>query len=254
MPEIRNVPVIGPIYWQAASERHGSLVKQESAMRRLMIASTSAIALLALSGAGQAADILPTKAPPMMVPAVAPGFSWTGLYVGVNGGGAWGRSYWDSAGAFDLSGGLVGGTLGYNYQIGSAVLGIEGDGDWTDISGSGANAGCPLGCTTSNSWLATVRGRLGYAADRFLPYITGGAAFGNIKASTPGFPGGSATNAGWTAGAGIEYAISRNWSLKAEYLYVDLGHFDCGLSCSLIAPDHVSFNANIVRGGINFRF
>ncbi len=223
-------------------------------MRRLLIASASVFALMALTNSGHAADILPTKAPPMMAPAAVPAFSWTGPYIGVNGGGGWGSSSWDSAGAFNLSGGLVGGTLGYNYQIGPAVLGVEGDGDWTDLTGTGTTPGCGLGCTTSNSWLATARGRLGYAADRFMPYVTGGAAFGNINASTPGFPGASATNAGWTVGGGLEFAISRNWSIKAEYLYVDLGHFDCGLSCSLVAPDHVSFTANIVRGGVNYRF
>lgn len=223
-------------------------------MRRVLIASASIVALVALTSSGQAADILPTKAPPMMAPAAVPAFSWTGFYIGANGGGGWGSSFWDSAGSFNLSGALVGGTIGYNYQLGAAVLGVEGDGDWTDLTGTGTTPGCPLGCTTSNSWLATARGRLGYAADRFMPYVTGGAAFGNINASTPGFAGGSATNAGWTVGGGIEYAISRNWSIKAEYLYVDLGHFDCGFSCSLVAPDHVSFNTNIVRGGVNFRF
>ena len=66
-------------------------------------------------------------------------------------------------------------------------LGVEGDIDWADIDGSTTNA-CPAGCKTSDTWLSTVRGRLGYAADRFMPFVTGGAAFGDIRASTPGFP------------------------------------------------------------------
>ncbi len=76
-----------------------------------------------------------------------------------------------------------------------------------------------------------MRGRLGYAADRFMPYVTGGLAVGDIKASLPGFAGGSATNVGWTAGGGIEFAIAGHWTAKAEYLYVDLGHFSCGIAC-----------------------
>ena len=111
------------------------------------------------------------------------------------------------------------------------------------------------GCKTSNSWLATVRGRVGYSFDRFLPYITGGLALGNMKASQPGFTGGEDTNAGWTAGGGLEFVIAGNWTAKAEYLYVDLGKFNCGLACGNGAnPDNVSFSTHLVRGGVNFRF
>ncbi len=115
-------------------------------------------------------------------------YSWTGFYVGLNGGGGFGNSSWDSTGNRNISGGLAGGTIGYNYQWGRAVFGVEGDIDWADIDGS-TNNGCPLGCKTRDNWLSTVRGRLGYAADRFMPFITGGAAFGDIRASTPGFAG-----------------------------------------------------------------
>ena len=97
-----------------------------------------------------------------------------------------------------------------------------------------------------------MRGRVGYAADRFLPYVTGGAALGNINATTNGLTT-SASNAGWTIGAGLEFAVTPNWSAKAEYLYVSLGKFNCGPNCG--APtDNVSFSANLVRGGINYRF
>ncbi len=115
-----------------------------------------------------------------------PPFSWTGFYVGINGGGGFGSSNWDSTGSRNISGGLVGGTVGYNYQFGQWVSGLEGDIDWADINGSTNNA-CAPGCKTSDSWLATARGRFGYAADRFLPFVTAGAAFGDIRASSPGF-------------------------------------------------------------------
>src|SRR5581483_5741775 len=196
-------------------------------MKRLVLALVS---VAALTGTAAAADLArPAPAPYYKAPVMAPAFSWTGFYVGLNGGGGFGRSAWDSTGSFNTSGGVIGGTVGYNYQVGQAVLGVEGDIDWADISGTTNNA-CGLGCKTSDSWLATVRGRLGYAADRFMPYITGGLALGDVKATTPGFAGASSDRAGWTLGAGLEFAVAQNWSLKAEYLYVDLGKFDCGIS------------------------
>jgi len=220
-------------------------------MKRAFLVSVSA---MVLAGQAVAADLPrpgryppPPMAPPVML------YTWTGLYVGVNGGGAWGTSSWDSTDSFKTTGALVGGTIGYNYQAGLAVWGLEGDLDWTNIKGS-TNTLCPLGCETSNTWLATIRGRLGYAGNRWMPYITGGAAFGDIRASTPGFVGNSATNVGWTIGGGVEFALAGNWTAKAEYLYVDLGNFNCGLSCGVATTDNVQFTTNIVRGGINYRF
>jgi outer membrane immunogenic protein len=221
-------------------------------MKRIVLAFVS---IMALAGVAAAAD-LPQAAPAPMyakAPVVIPVYNWTGFYLGLNGGGGFGGSSWTPTGSFNLSGGLVGGTVGYNYQVGQAVFGVEGDIDWTNISGSTNNA-CPPGCTTSNTWLSTVRGRLGYAADRFMPYVTGGLAMGNIRASVPGFAGGSATNAGWTLGGGIETAISRNWSVKAEYLYADLGNFGCGVACGGVVANNVSFHTNILRAGVNYHF
>ncbi len=193
------------------------------------------------------------KAPP---PAPSPAYNWSGFYLGINGGGGWGHSYWDSsADRVGTSGGLVGGTAGYNYQFhNNVVLGVEGDVDWAHLSGTNASAGCVAGCTTSDSWLSTVRGRLGYAFGGILPYVTGGLAAGDIKASTPGFPGASQTNAGWTAGAGLEFALPGNWSAKAEYLHVDLGRFNCGVNCNGAPTDNVSMHNDIVRAGVNYRF
>lgn len=219
-------------------------------MKRVFLAS---VAVVALTGAAAAADLPAAPAPYYKAPVAVPYYNWSGFYLGVNGGGAFGRSSWDSTGGFNIDGGVVGGTVGYNYQFGRAVFGVEGDIDWSGVKNS-TTTGCPAGCQTSDSWLSTVRGRLGYAADRFLPYITGGAAFGNIQASTPGFAGASATNAGWTIGAGLEFAIAGNWTAKAEYLYVDLGSFNCGVSCGVAGVDNVSFRENLIRGGVNYRF
>jgi outer membrane immunogenic protein len=191
--------------------------------------------------------------PAVRAPIYNPVFNWTGFYIGINGGGAWGRSTWDSADTFSVSGGLVGGTAGYNWQIGQAVLGVEGDVDWTNINGTTTTL-CAQGCKTSNSWLSTVRGRVGYAFDRFLPYLTGGVAIGDIKASVPGLAGASATNAGWTVGGGVEFAFAQNWSVKGEYLYADLGSFNCGVSCGVSSTDNVSLRTSIFRAGVNYHF
>jgi outer membrane immunogenic protein len=224
-------------------------------MNRMVLAGLVLLAAPALAGSAVAADMTPRypQQPYVKAPMYNPAFSWTGFYLGLNGGGGWGRSRWDRAGDLDLSGGVIGGTAGFNWQTGQVVFGIEGDADWSGASGTTSTL-CPAGCTATNDWLGTVRGRLGYSFDRFLPYITGGLAAGDIKATTPGFAGASQTNLGWTIGAGLEAAIVGNWSAKAEYLHVDLGNFNCGLACGLATSDNVSFQADLVRGGVNYRF
>jgi outer membrane immunogenic protein len=223
-------------------------------MKRVLL---SAVAMAALIGSASAAD-LPrrvetiTKAPAYVAPVA---YNWTGLYLGINGGGAWGRSSFDGVpgtGTFTTSGGLIGGTLGYNWQMNQVVFGLETDLDWSNMRGSAA---CGLTtCQTRNTWLGTTRGRIGFAMDRFLPYVTGGVAYGDIRASVPGFAGANTTKTGWTLGAGLEFAVAGNWTAKAEYLYVDLGKFDCGTACGGLAPDNVRLNANVLRAGLNYRF
>src|SRR6202140_4809040 len=195
-------------------------MSKNSQNRLNKIALVPALALLGLAAAGpaRAADLSVAplyKAPPVVA---APAYNWTGFYAGVNGGGGWGTANWDSAGACNVSGGVIGGTAGLDWQLGHAVLGLEGDVDWSNLKGTTTSAFCPAGCTTNNDWLATVRGRAGYAFDRFLPYVTGGLAVGDIKANTPGFTDATQTNAGWTAGGGVEFALTKNWTAKAEYL------------------------------------
>lgn len=224
-------------------------------MKRLCLAL---IGLVALAGAAAAADLARPAPVPYYprTPAVVPAYSWTGFYLGINGGGGFGSSSWDSNGSRNISGGLVGGQIGYNYQAGNVVFGVEGDIDWADINGSATTLACPPGCKTSDSWLATARGRIGYAADRFMPYLTGGGAFGDIRASAPGFAAQSATKTGWTIGGGLEAALSTNWTAKVEYLYVDLGKFNCGVTCNGAGAtvDNVSFHANLLRAGVNYKF
>jgi outer membrane immunogenic protein len=213
---------------------------------------TAVLIFTAAVQAAVAAD-LPRRPPPDYPVKAQPlrAFDWSGFYVGVNGGYGWGSSRYDfgAAGAnrFNVNGGLAGGTIGYNYQFGQTVVGIEGDFDWANLNGSSA---CVAGiCQTKVDWLSTVRGRLGYAIDRFMPFVTAGAAFGDVKANIPGLGSQSNTQAGWTVGGGAEYAFAPNWTIKAEYLYVDLGKFNC-TTCGA----NVKFNENIVRAGLNYKF
>ncbi|HVZ54492.1 MAG TPA: outer membrane protein [Pseudolabrys sp.] len=227
-------------------------------MKRFVLAGVVALAGLSVFGAANAADLgrpMPAKAP-IYAPPV--GYNWTGFYAGINGGGGWGGSQWSSpvgtSGTYDISGGLVGGTAGYNWQYNNIVFGLEGDLDWSNIRGSGGGPGCPVGsCQTRNDWLGTVRGRVGYAFDRFMPYVTGGLAVGDIKAEPAGAGSTSQTNAGWTVGGGLEVALMGPLTGKIEYLYTDLGKGNCGAAVCPAGTD-VNFHTNIVRAGLNYRF
>ena len=142
-------------------------------MKRILLSS---VAVLALGiSAASAADIQRrVYAPVAKAPVyVEPIYNWSGLYIGINGGYGWGNT--DVNGPFaagsghDINGGLVGGTLGYNWQFNQLVFGIEGDLDWMNIKGTGLCGGGVTTCTTDGRWLGTVRGRLGYAMGRFMP-------------------------------------------------------------------------------------
>ncbi len=210
-------------------------------------------ALLVLPIAAQAADM----PQPYVEPAYVAPFSWTGFYVGVNGGYGWGTSNWSGgAGTFKVTPeGFVGGaTIGFNLQTGLWVWGVEGDLDYVDLYGaSGAAAAC-VNCDVKDTWLGTLRGRIGYSFDRLLPYVTGGVAYGNLSTSTPGGTV-DRTKAGWTAGAGVEYTFAGAWSAKFEWLYVDLGSATCSYSTCVLPTDAtVDFMANILRLGVNYHF
>ena len=228
--------------------------------KRFFTSATAAAAVFGACLQVQATDMstrVPAKAPAYVPYAPVPYFNWSGLYFGLNGGGGWGRSshtdanFGNSTGEFGVSGGLIGGTLGFNYQVGSWVWGLEGDLDWAKIHGSSG----PINGVNYDSylqWLSTVRGRVGYAFDRFLPYVTGGLAVGDVKGTITSPPvtilSGTNTQAGWTLGAGVEYAFTPSLSAKAEYLYVDLG------SSTPVPGDSVELRAHVVRGGLNWRF
>jgi len=237
-------------------------------MKRFLLAT---VALAALSAPAAAAD-LATKYPVKAVP--VPVFSWTGFYIGANVG--YGGDKFD----YDVnvlglpvgnlstnsSGFFVGGQLGYNYQFANnVVIGLETDIQWSDIGSSlDINAvGFPiLSASSTVDYFGTIRARLGYAFDRFLPYITGGVAYGKTSAdvSIVGLPiwSQSSTSWGWTIGGGAEYAITNNWTFKAEYLYVDLGSNTYDLGAAFLAPGILTSSADTqfhtIKAGVNYKF
>jgi outer membrane immunogenic protein len=211
-------------------------------MKRTLLATTAAIALLCGANPGQAADMA-VKAPPAPIP--VPIFTWTGFYLGGNLGAAWAqRTVTDAFGnSFTRSNDgrfIAGGQLGYNWQVGSFVLGVEGDAD--GIFGNNNNASGQLlirgagpfvVTTTDSHWVATLAARFGWAADHWLFYgKAGGGWVGNnngfaVTNVTTGAVFGTGNNntvGGWLLGGGVEYAITNNWSVKGEYNYIGLGN------------------------------
>lgn len=270
------------------------------------------LSLVGMSAAA-AADMSPapiyTKAPMMMAPA----YNWTGFYLGGTAGGAWGSSDPTTSTVFSGPGyfavtsvpavnaaglqhvspsGFTGGIeAGYNWQLGNWVWGIETDFQAFDLQGSAKSSAFypgflpgmfTIASNVSTSWLFTARPRLGFAANNWLFYATGGLAVTDLKGSFafgdncgsvagcngPGAPNAaeaaafSSTKAGYTVGGGIEAGIGGGWTLKAEYLFVDFGTTTVG---GLIAPPlngsntnpfthSADLRANIVRAGLNYRF
>ncbi|MDO9061657.1 MAG: outer membrane beta-barrel protein, partial [Bradyrhizobium sp.] len=243
------------------------------------------------------ATAMPTKARVKALPPVMTYVNWTGFYIGAHGGGAYGRDHIGFTGypqvANTRTAGLLGGgQIGYNYQLENRfVLGVEGDASWADIKGgrtcgtdTGLDAnGIPGGfspffltCNSRLNWLASATARLGYAWDRSLLYVKGGAAFTNETVSANcivgpfNVPGNirtcnnqagalinsistSANRVGWTIGFGGEFALTANWSAKAEYNYMDFG------SRTALASDGTTFltsrtDLQVTKVGLNYRF
>ncbi len=250
-------------------------------MKRILIAGVFA---LTVGGPAIAADLPepapppPPRAPATYVPVVPTVYNWSGVYIGINGGYGFGTSNWTDAhnqsgvnttGDFSTSGFLAGGTVGGNYQWGQFVLGVEGDFDWSNLKGSSGSGFCIFfpgapSCQTASNWLGTARGRVGYAFDRILVFATGGGAFGNVQSGLSNLPLQSTTEYGWTAGAGVEAALTQNITVKIEYLYVSLMNGTCNVagSCgtdvvgppAVVANDSVKFTESLVRAGINYKF
>jgi len=247
-------------------------------VRSLIAASVGILALVPFSV--RAADLPPAMPGPAVYPppaayrAVA---NWSGFYVGGNFGLGLARDQSTfSVGGVNfatsdtaLFGAVGGGQAGFNWQSGALVLGAEADFDWSNPKGS-ISAQCTICAPVTNAslehdidWFGTARARMGYAADGWLAYVTGGYAFGRVALKGTATGGGvnasltqNATPSGWTIGGGTELALGPNWSAKLEYLYVDLGI----VTNTIVVPgapslaDSARVQMNVVRAGVNYRF
>jgi outer membrane immunogenic protein len=257
-------------------------------MRYLSIAVVATVSAVAFTQNATAAD-MPVKAPVAPVP--APIYSWTGFYVGVHAGWGWSSSTvtvtpspaFVSASGYETNlfdqnsdGFIGGGQIGYNWQFApNWMVGIEGDFSGTGIRETtiapitigGVSLGGDYTHTTKRdiTWLASVRGRLGYTADRWLIYVTGGGAWGRVEGTAgPNIPSiltpvtFSDTISGWVIGGGFEYAIANNWTARLEYLYYDL---DDTSFTNAYAGNPTFFwtttwdnRINVVRAAVNYKF
>jgi outer membrane immunogenic protein len=237
-------------------------------VKKLLLA-VSVIALT--SGAAFAADLAPAPVEPV-APVYVP-YSWTGFYIGAQAGYGWsnsdvtirnadgslaGRSSADGDGAFG------GGFAGYNYQFdGGFVVGAEADINGGDINSDGNAIITPGGrfpgisAFSKMDWFGSARLRVGYAFDRFLPFLTGGYAFGDQKAGFEGLFSASTSDtlSGWTVGAGLEYAITDHILTRIEYRYSDYGS-QAGAVSSGGIPGSIDrdFKTNDIRVGVSYKF
>ncbi|HEY4142673.1 MAG TPA: outer membrane protein [Pseudolabrys sp.] len=220
--------------------------------RHHYLLALAGLATAALNSSASAAD-LPRKALPYAPAYYAP--VWSGFYAGVNAGYGW-ANFDDGVSSSKMNGFIGGGQLGYNWQLNSFVLGVEGD---IQYSAQKRTESATIGGTVVTGeakvpWFGTARGRLGYAFDSVMIYGTGGAAWSNLKASVTALGATVSTDTtkmGWTAGAGVEWMFLPRWSVKAEYLYIDSGSTTltvAGVSASGKLKD------NIGRVGVNYHF
>jgi outer membrane immunogenic protein len=216
--------------------------------------------------AATAAD-LPLARAPVAPVASAPAaiYTWTGFYIGGQIGAGVGRSSWSdpltgASNSFTSGAGFLGGgQVGANYQWNVLVLGVEGDFNWTGMKGNGSDfLGEAIGTETQST--STIAGRVGAAFNRLLIYGKGGAAFARDRGTFTDLAGNIASSAftrtGWTAGAGLEYGITTNWSAKIEYDYLSFGSQPLNFMTATPTTyaSRASLNAQEIKAGIYFRF
>jgi outer membrane immunogenic protein len=243
---------------------------RETKMKKILFGT---VAALVLSPATVWAADMPLKAvPPIAI------YDWTGFYIGVAGGGSLGGSnHVDpngvnlTADGYNVKGGLVGGTAGYNWQISRFVIGFEGDVSWVGEYGNHDDNGLSppgipqladptLKSFTRENWLATARVRAGYAVDNLLFYGTGGYAGAGVEAGIKNLANNatifssSSTRNGWTAGGGLEWGFAPNWSTKFELLYMRFDNKGFVTALGDGTRSAVTLDDYVFRAGINYRF
>ena len=229
------------------------------------------IASVAFAHAAAAADLggAPRRAINEDPLPYGPSFSWTGLYIGAHVGYGWSDADWQFAATPGIStshsgsGALVGGQIGYNFQLRQFVFGAEADLSGAWIDGSIACPGAAFNCSHSYNWLASVRGRAGVAVNgnRTLLYATGGVAWADVdyaaKNAITGATFGtgfSNTHVGWVAGAGIEHMLTPNLTARVEYLYYGFDSVTAPAGSLGGGPASLDLNTQTVRFGLNFKF
>jgi outer membrane immunogenic protein len=240
-------------------------------MKKVLLVTASLIALGAAAPA-VAADLAArpyTKAPAM----IAAVYDWSGFYIGANGG--WGSSHnsWDSVlpfpvgpeGSHDASGGTVGGQVGYRWQAGTWVFGVEAQGNWADFKGSNASTlfGAGFVNNSKTDAFGLFTGQVGYAANNFLLYVKGGAA---VTSNTYRINNGAGaqfgttsddTRWGGTIGVGAEYAFAPNWSVGLEYDHLFMQdktyNFTNGAG-ALVGSDRIRQDVDLVTARLNYKF
>jgi outer membrane immunogenic protein len=180
-------------------------------------------------------------------------FSWAGLYIGAHAGYGWSSIEWQEGafvGSHDGEGWLAGGQIGFNLQTGRLVYGLE-----VDATASWMDGGSALG-SHSVDWLYSVRARLGLASadNRWLLYVTGGAAWADVDYASAGFAGHSDTHYGWVAGAGVERALAPNLTARLEYLYYDFDSLGAPSGALGAGATDLDPSMHTVRFGLNFKF
>jgi outer membrane immunogenic protein len=237
-------------------------------MKKFLLVTSSLIALGAAAPA-TAADLAArpyTKAPPM----VAAAYDWSGFYAGINGGWGSSRNSWTAVpvnallgpeGSHDATGGTVGGQIGYRWQAGTFVFGLEAQGNWADFSGSNASLLFPGQVNHTNvDAFGLFTGQVGYAINNVLLYVKGGAAVtANSYRSTLGgivANAGDDTRWGGTIGAGLEYAFAPNWSVGVEYnhLFMQDKTYTFTAPGGLFGTDRIRQDVDLVTARLNYRF
>jgi len=227
---------------------------------------TTGFAGLAMISSAQAADLpqQPALRAPVYMP---PPFTWTGFYLGGNIGGVYGSSTltdnFTGVGVTGTLGGWQGGgQVGFNYQIGAFVGGVEGTFDWTSLNSTTGGvpvAGGALQVAAKTQWISTAAARFGFAADRALFYgKAGGGWVGNNATATDLVTGLSAsssnTNSGWLLGGGVEYAFTPNWTVKLEYDYLGLRGWPAMNPLNLADSVNIKRQINMFNVGFNYKF
>ncbi len=214
-----------------------------------------------LAGAASAADIYQAP-PPITTPIYTPmpAFTWTGAYIGLQGGYDWNHASTESGSntyPANLNGGIAGVYGGYNWQTASNwVFGIDASINYDWANGSATTGGpLPVANSAGPNWKGLIRGRIGYAWDRFMVYGTAGGAVAGYKATTTGPDGaGSATPWGWTVGGGVEMAVTDNVVARLDYSYQDYGTFTATGTGTFAGGVPVSMTSHSVMAGIAVKF